>query len=189
VRPGWGVRHPGVPSLIERSTAIGNDKAVFGATALRVSAFVELAPPPPDDLTLSVRCMVRVGDEIVVCTTIDGSSHPWPGGRREAGESYAETARREVHEETGWLIDTDSMRHVGWLHFEHVGPMTQPEFPWPDFFQIVFVASAFERDGDGDWTDTQGYEASSCLMSFDDAYAVFESDVLARVFLNRLRHV
>ena len=79
------------------------------------------------------------------------------------------------------------MRHLGWLHFEHLAPMTQTQFPWPDFFQIVFVANASQRDGDDDWTDTQGYEASSCLMSLDDAYWAVEGDALSRVFLDRLR--
>ena len=65
--------------------------------------------------------------------------------------------------------------------------MTQPEFPWPDFFQMVFTAEASQRDGDGEWTDTQGYEASSCLLSLDDAYVAVDGDALARVFLDRLR--
>jgi ADP-ribose pyrophosphatase YjhB (NUDIX family) len=164
---------------------IGADELVFGTTALRRTAHAELALPP-DDLILSVRCIVRVDDKFVVCTNVDGASHPWPGGRREAGESYAETARREVHEETGWLIDVDSMQHLGWLHYEHLAPMTQPEYPWPDFFQIVFVATATNRAGDDSWTDTEGYEASSRLKSFADTYASIDGDALARVFLDRL---
>lgn len=184
MKPGWGERHPEVAALLASAAPIDSDDLVFGTTALRRSAHVEM-DAPPDDLILSVRCIVRVGDKFVVCTNVDGASHPWPGGRREAGESYAETARREVHEETGWLLDTNSLRHIGWLHFEHQAPMTQPEFPWPDFFQIVFVAKASTRAAD-DWTDTEGYEASSQLLSFADTYAAIDGDALARVFLDRV---
>ncbi|BCJ33596.1 DNA mismatch repair protein MutT [Actinocatenispora thailandica] len=36
-----------------------------------------------------------------------------PGGRREAGESRAETLVREAHEELGVRIDPTTMRHFG----------------------------------------------------------------------------
>jgi len=184
MKPGWGSRHPDVTALLAGASPLAGGEVVFGTAPLRVSAYFELATPP-DDLVLSVRCVVRVADKFVVCTTVDGGSHPWPGGRREAGESFADTAQREVHEETGWLLDVASLRHLGWLHFEHLGEMTQPEFPWPDFFQIVFVADASERAA-ATWTDTEGYEASSQLMSLDDCLAAFAGDPLARVFLDLL---
>ena len=47
---------------------------------------------------------------------LDGLTHAWPGGRRQPGESFAETAAREVEEETGWLVRPGSFRLLGWLH-------------------------------------------------------------------------
>lgn len=125
-----------------------------------------------------MRCLVLVDDEIVVCTNKDGTSHPWPGGRREPGESYVETACREIHEETGWLLDPDSLEHIGWLHFEHLRER-HPEHKWDtaDFLMTVYVGRAHDRDGgrDNPWSDVEGHELSSVLMSIDEAI-----DVVAR---------
>ena len=75
-----------------------------GAVPLRIAAHIRAAQLP-DELVLSVRCIVLVEDDIVVCSNRDGILHPWPGGRREGNETLVETACREVHEETGWLVD------------------------------------------------------------------------------------
>lgn len=141
----------------------------------------------PEAIVTSVRCIVSVGDELVVCTNVDGNSHPWPGGRREPGETFADTTRREVHEETGWLIEPSSMRPLGWLHIESLEPMPPNfPFPYPDVLQVVYVCRADERAADT-WTDTEGYEAESCLMSLDDAYTAVDGDPLSRPFLDLLR--
>jgi len=142
----------------------------------------------PDELVLSVRCIVFVGDEIVVCTNRHGS-HPWPGGRREPGETFEQTACREVREETGWILDPASLRQLGWLRLEHQSPAPDDHpFPHPDFFQVVFTGRATHRDDaqGGSWTDTEGYEESSRLVSPDDPELVFERDDHARVFLDSL---
>lgn len=187
MRPGWGERHPDVASLLAQSAALGSDRIVFGTTRLVRTAY-EGDASLPDDLVLSVRCIVSVGDQLVVCTNVDGASHPWPGGRREPGETIVETGVREVHEETGWLVDPTSFVLLGWMHFEHVTPMVDAQWPWPDFFQVVYSVRAADRDGgDGeDWTDTQGYEATSRLLAYQDAYAEIDGDALARVYLERL---
>lgn len=97
---------------------------------------------------------------------------PWPGGRREPRESYEETAYREVHEETGWQIDAETAQLIGWLHLEHLrAPEQGYPYPHPDFLQVVLVASSTSREGGehGDWTDTEGYELRSRLVSIDEA--------------------
>ena len=66
---------------------------------LRVSAYTT-PTALPDELVSSVRCVTQAGDLIVLCENANGT-HPWPGGRRHPSKSYADTAAREVHEETG----------------------------------------------------------------------------------------
>jgi ADP-ribose pyrophosphatase YjhB (NUDIX family) len=70
-----------------------------GTLPIRVSACTRVTPLP-EELVTSVRCIVRVDNLLIYCQNSDGR-HPWPGGRRQPGESYVETAAREVHEETG----------------------------------------------------------------------------------------
>jgi 8-oxo-dGTP pyrophosphatase MutT (NUDIX family) len=120
-----------------------------------------------------VRCVVLVGDRVVVCENVDGC-HPWPGGRREPGESHVETACREVLEETGWRLDPESLREIGWLHIEFF--VTFPEdhpLPHPDILQVVYVGRAVDRDeaAEGTWTDIDGWELASSLASIDEALA------------------
>lgn len=108
--------------------------------------------------------------------------------RRHALASYAETAAREVHEETGWLLDIDSLRSLGWLHLEFLDPNSgDPTLPHPDFLQVVFLATAHQRDGDPgvDWVDLDdGYEASSQLASLEEVLRTPSLDLPARVLLN-----
>ncbi|QKE82586.1 DUF4031 domain-containing protein [Arthrobacter sp. NEB 688] len=49
-----------------------------------------------------------------------------PGGGREPGETVRENAVREVHEETGLLLDPDALRPVGYERFRGV----EGEGPW-----------------------------------------------------------
>ena len=46
-----------------------------GTLPLRISAYTHVVDLP-DELVTSVRCQVRVGDEVLVCTNADGISHP-----------------------------------------------------------------------------------------------------------------
>lgn len=153
--------------------------------AIRMTAYLGPADLP-EQLTMSIRCIVRVGDKVVVCSNRDGFAHAWPGGRREPGETHAETACREVMEETGWTVDPATLELLGWLHMENVDP--QPEdhpFPHPDFLQYVYTATAAEgpEGRDPDWTDTEGYEVSSCLMPIDEAIERLSDDPLTVTFL------
>jgi NUDIX domain len=152
---------------------VGSTETVWanGTLPLRVTAFFDQVDLPSAIVT-SVRCLVLVHDQIVICQTPEGSWHPWPGGRREPGETYEETAFREVHEETGWLLNSDTIEPIGWLHLEHLRtPPDDYPYPYPDFLQPVLVAHSTSRDGDidGDWTDTEGYELRSELVSLGEA--------------------
>lgn len=166
--PGVAVDRTRDPRLLDllssRTPASVTD--VQWARPLRISAFVGAAPLP-DDLVMSVRCLVLVGDEVLLCTTVEGRSHAWPGGHRLPGESFAETAAREVHEETGWLLDPAAVDEIGFLHLHNVGEPLEG-YPHPDTLQAVLVASATGRSA-MDWTDVEGYEVSSRLVPLGTA--------------------
>lgn len=158
------------------------DESWNGELLLRVRAFAGTCAVI-DELITSVRCIVQVEGGLVRCNNRDGS-HFWPGGRREAGETFEETAIREVAEETGWVLDRPSLRLLGWLHFEHLTrrPVDWP-YPHPDFCQVVFTAMATRRARTDDgraWTDTEGWEIDSDVVAlgagaFDEITAPFVS--------------
>jgi hypothetical protein len=185
-RPGWGSRHPELTALLQRVTPAATVETFWagGSIPLRLTAYLGQDELPPE-LVTSVRCIVRVDDHVVVCTNEDGS-HPWPGGRREGRESFVETACREVHEETGWLLDPSTVQRIGWLHIENLEPQP-PHHPWPhpDFLQIVTTGVAHDRDGgrDNDWTDVEGWETSSVLLPVVAAATIVEHEPLAAPFL------
>ena len=181
------VAEAGVPAA-EHETAW-----LDGAMPLRISAYVgaESTSRLPLELISSIRCIVRVGDEYLFCEN-KSSRHPWPGGRRIAGETFVETAAREVHEETGWLLVQDSLRQLGWLRLRHLGPEPEGnEGQYPDFLQLVFVGEARERDGglspEAAWDDVDGYELGSSLVTLEEAIERTSADMHAPVFLELLR--
>jgi 8-oxo-dGTP pyrophosphatase MutT (NUDIX family) len=159
-------RRPDLLALLdEREPACTTDVAWRNGTInLRLTSFVGVADLP-DDLLVSVRVIVRVGDQVVVCTNADGTSHAWPGGRREPGETHGETACREILEETGWILDAASIEPLGFLHLYNLGEPFE-QYPFPDAVHLVVAARAVERAAD-DWTDTEGFEVSSRLVDLD----------------------
>ena len=188
MRDGWGRRHPQFESVVNATTPAAEQFETWwnGTLPLRIRAFVGPCLAP-DALITSVRCIVRAGDGLVRCSNADGS-HVMPGGRREPGETFEETAVREVFEETGWYLDPQSLRLAGWLHFEYLTP--QPDdwtYPHPDFVHLVYDGTATaraQRDDGSEWSDTDGWETSSDIVVLDDlATAV---DDLTRPFITSL---
>lgn len=173
MRVGYGIRDPRVIALLEASepAAFGEVAWMGGTLPLKLTAYTRAAELP-DELVTSVRCIVEVGGQIVLCENESGF-HIWPGGRREPAETFADTARREVHEETGWLIDESTIRTIGWLHHEHTRPAPPGySYPHPDFLNVVLCATARVRDGDEAtaWSDTEGYESASRLVGIEETH-------------------
>jgi 8-oxo-dGTP pyrophosphatase MutT (NUDIX family) len=156
-----------------------------GGIAIDVAAYLTPAPLPPE-LVTSVRCIVRVGDLVVLCQAPD-TLHVWPGGRREPGETHEATARREVYEETGWHLDESGLRPLGFLHYRYVE--AQPDdhpYPHPDFLQVVYVASATGRDGPAaDWRDLDGWEQDHRLVPLSELGGL-DLPAVQRAFLGLL---
>ena len=74
-----------------------------------------------------------------------GGDHVVPGGRREPGETLMQTLAREIAEETGWRFS--SARAFAALHFRHLTPAPDGHpYPYPDFFQPLFVLEAGDYD-------------------------------------------
>lgn len=120
----------------------------------------------PDELVTSVRCIVQVGEQLLSCEDAHPSVHIWPGGRREPGETWTETAVREVAEETGWQLDPASLVMLGFLHFRHLTavPSGHP-YPNPDFLQVVFHGTAAR--GPAGWMDSEGYVLRTTAVDMD----------------------
>ena len=98
---------------------------------------------PPEEYITSVRCLLFQDDSVLVVSNREGR-HILPGGRREAGETFVQTLRREVAEETGWSIE--SISRLGFIHLQHLKPKPPGyRFPHPHFFQVVYVAHASTR--------------------------------------------
>jgi 8-oxo-dGTP pyrophosphatase MutT (NUDIX family) len=151
-----------------------------------MSAYSAPVPAVADRYVLSVRCLARVGDAVIACENPDGV-HIWPGGRREPGETVAETAVREVREETGWVIDRASVQPMGLLHYHHLTPVAADHpYPYPDFCQLVVAASAAAHVGEPDkWSDLDGWEQRTRLVPISDI-AAMPLTAAERFFAGRL---
>jgi 8-oxo-dGTP pyrophosphatase MutT (NUDIX family) len=154
-------------ALLSRLTPAAQHRITWsGGIRLQVSAY----PTPtavPDELITSIRCIVRVDHRVIVCQAPD-ELHIWPGGRREPGETYEQTAQREVREETGWLIDPGDLQLLGFLHFRLIDPAPPGHpYPHPDFLQLVYTAPAREHADPHatSWTDVEGWEECHQLLT------------------------
>jgi 8-oxo-dGTP pyrophosphatase MutT (NUDIX family) len=180
-RPGFGLPHPDIEAAFAANAPLARQEVVWGAS-LHLDASAHAGTIDlDDDLVMSARSVIWVGDEVVVCATAHGGRHPLPGGRLEPGESVVDAAIREAHEETGWHLDRDRMRPIGWLRFRYLQPC-HPDWrhrPHPDLVHVVFSARATERDRSqgGGWSDTEGFEIDSTLLAPTEALAVLDDPI------------
>ena len=139
-------------------------------------AYYVTAAPPPEELVTSVRAVVLCGERVLVCRNSD-AVHALPGGRREPGETFEETLRREVLEETGYAIERP--RLLGTAYLRHLGPKPAGYgFPHPDFLWAVYVA---ESDGQRVEVPDDDYELEAWFARLPDALALV--DLGSRVYV------
>lgn len=130
---------------------------------------------PPDKYVTSVRCLVLQDESVLVLRNREGY-HILPGGRRGAGESFEQTLRREVAEETGWTIR--AVTRLGFIHLEHSGPKPSGyRFPHPHFFQIVYTACASEYMPDSMCDDDYEESAAIVPMGELDCLGISEAEL------------
>lgn len=178
------VRTAEVADLLGRHRAVATERTRWASGEICASAYLGAVDLPPL-VTRGVRCLVVVGSDIVVCENA-GGVHPWPGGGREPGETMVQAARREVHEETGWVIDEATFAPLGWLHLENLSPVPDDHpYPYPDCLYLVGVAEADAQAPrpDAGWVDTEGYELRSWLVPRSDAAGHIRGDPLSVPFL------
>jgi ADP-ribose pyrophosphatase YjhB (NUDIX family) len=145
------------------------------AMPLRVTCYVGSAPSD-ERLVTSVRAVVLRGNEVLVLRNAD-AVHALPGGRREPGESFEETLRREVLEETGYAIRRP--RPLGFAHLQHLAPPPAGyAFPHPDFYWTVYAAECEARRGSVPHDD---YERGAAFQPV--ARALERIDLPSRVYV------
>lgn len=148
---------------LSQHTAIDEETQTWGggSVPLQVRSYV-CSEFPPEELVTSVRGIVFRETEVLVVRVLDGNVHLMPGGRREAGESFEETFRREVLEETGWTLNHVAL--LGFMHFFHLSPKPDGyQYAYPEFVQVIFQGEAGSFNG----LDRQigGYEVDAGLRS------------------------
>lgn len=155
---------PRLAAALDGLTPLSRERLEWpGRAVMSVAAYLGAALIP-DDLVTSVRCIVFRRGQLLVCQTPHGVDI-WPGGRRELGESYEETACREVQEETGWLVDASTLRQLGFLHFHVLEVLAPDVMPRLDFVQVVFTAEGQAgRVRPAGWTDSEGWVQRSWLV-------------------------
>lgn len=187
--PGYGTRHPALLSLLECIEPSATEELTWPGGIRLIAAAYPVPMTVPLELVTSVRCVVRVDQHVVLCQTPD-AYHIWPGGRRISGESIPETVCREVHEETGWLVNEADLHLLGFLHLRHTQDQGAGHpYPHPDFLQLIYTAPAGKRDNSqGDrWRDLDGWELGHRLVTVENLNSVSLPSI-QRAFLAALPH-
>jgi 8-oxo-dGTP pyrophosphatase MutT (NUDIX family) len=143
---------------------ICEEMITWGDQLLRVRSYIGYGVPPADYVT-SVRCVVLCGNQVLVVRDPQ-EQHILPGGRRAPGETFEQTARREVREETGWLLG--ELQPLGVKHFYHLSPKSANyPYPYPDFLQLIYQGYALTFDAQAKEPD--GYELAASLQLITNA--------------------
>lgn len=154
--------HAELLEYLKNSHHISGVDVVWG-TPLRIDSYVNTKLPPRAlEYTISVRCLVMRGSEVLVMQD-PTNFHLLPGGHREAGESFEETIRREVLEESGWSIQPP-LRFLGIRHMQHSVPY--PPYPFPEHLQLVYCAHAGDYHPEA--REKDDYELGATFYSLEE---------------------
>lgn len=146
---------------------------------LRVVSYF-CAELPPLEFITSVRAIVIQDGQVLVLRDTD-ETHIVPGGRREPGETLAETLRREILEETGWL--TNHYEMLGLWHFHHLNPRP-PDFPYlyPDFLHVIYAAIPIKQMPEAKLDDA--HELGNEFMPIEQARKIKFAEPSQLLFLD-----
>ena len=108
---------------------------------MRLHVSVYLSEIPPQRYVTSARAVVLRNGGVLVAQDQDTLRHILPGGRLKENEIPETALRREIGEESGWMVDR--IKLLGFMRFSHLDPK-QPDYhyPYPDFVQLVYAAEA-----------------------------------------------
>ena len=124
-------------------------------------------------------CMVCDGDRILVQDRI--SSWPgitFPGGKIEKGESFVESVRREVYEETGLTVKSLSL--CGTKQFQDKNDARYVVlFYRTDEFEGELTSS---DEGEVFWIDKSALLDYELALDFKEMFEVFDSELLSEFY-------
>jgi ADP-ribose pyrophosphatase YjhB (NUDIX family) len=159
---------------VVRPISLGEPRAeedvVWGELPIHAAYYVT-EEAPPEQLVSSVRAVVLCGERVLVCRN-PAAVHALPGGRRESGETFEDTLRREVLEETGYAIGRPRPLGIG-----HLQPKGREAFLW-----AVYVA---ESDGRQVAMPEDDYELEARFVPLAEALSLV--DLPSRVYLEAVR--
>jgi 8-oxo-dGTP pyrophosphatase MutT (NUDIX family) len=184
LRPGWGIRLESAKALLEQHEPVASVERDWPAGRIRLSAYLG-ACQLPSEIPGRVRCLVTDGEVVLLTRDQHGYPDCFPGGGADDGETIAETARREVWEETGWHIDVDTIAVIGWIHLESLSePSPDRPFPSPDVFMTVLqVEPSHAEAGHETWIDTEGFILESRFIAVEDLPVEIWADPISASFL------
>ena len=166
--------------FLANTSASATQRVVWadGQIVLSVSSYLDDRYPPAE-LVTSVRGIATLDQQVVMLENRDGK-HFLPGGRREPGEAYIDTLRREILEECG--LEVAASEYLGFVHLRHESAKPADyDYPYPDFFHLVFAVRAAGRLRSG---DIDGYEETAARITLDEARQIPRVD-FALPFLDR----
>jgi ADP-ribose pyrophosphatase YjhB (NUDIX family) len=132
----------------------------WGPLKFSVRCFVCSLRPPAKYVTSVKGIVIQKG--LILVVRDPESIHIFPGGRCEPDETWEETFRREVAEESGWRVNNLTM--LGVRQFHHLSEKPQSyKYPYPDFCQVIFKAETI--DYDSSLLDPKRYELEAIFRS------------------------
>lgn len=138
----------------------------------------------PDALVASVNLVPFEADRIVLAH-VDGGSWELPGGTREPGEAIDETARRELLEEAGAVLDTFAP-FGGWFCRSEDEQPYRPHLPHPEFWRLVAIAEVRRTQAPIPAPGAELIDAVESLRPDDAIARLTNADVAASADLLRL---
>lgn len=125
-------------------------------------------------------CMIYSGDRILVQNRV-GKSWPgitFPGGKVERGESFVESVRREVKEETGLTVNSVELCGTKQFQNEHDARYVVL-FYRTDQFEGTLESS---DEGEVFWIDKSELGNYGLAHDFKEMFEVFDSELLSEFY-------